>query len=73
MSDIDYSTRQQMSFEREDQADLAYRAVEWPDSFTPEKLTIVHLQCGYEYPISADDVRREQKFGRTIRLTCTTK
>ena len=53
-------TREEMNMNREDQADIAYRAVEWPDSFTPTKLSIVHLQRGYDYPISADDIAREK-------------
>ena len=56
---LDHDTRAQMSIDREELDDLAWRAVEWLDSFTPTKLTIQHLRHGYEYPISGDEVRRE--------------
>ena len=56
---LDHDTRAQMNIDREELDDLAWRVVEWPDSFTPTKLTVQYLRHGYEYPVSGDEIRRE--------------
>lgn len=58
-ADLAAETRKEMYHAREDQEYLAYRAVESPEAFTAEKLSLMYLQRGYEYPMSADDIRRE--------------
>lgn len=59
MSTITTPSAEDTADARREQEDIAWRAVEWPDSFTTAKLTLAHLQRGYDYPISGDYITRE--------------